>query len=159
MSQTWTSQHRYPRMLADVNGDGRADIVGFGDAGAWVSLATGGGGFADPTLVIRAFGVVAGWTSQDKYPRLLADVNGDGRADIIGFGEAGVYYAPAQPSGTGFNFSDAAFEGAYYSYTATADGWTSADTFPRRSADVTGDHRADLIGFGSAGVYFSEIHV
>ena len=27
---------RHPRFLADLTGDGRADIVGFGDAGVWV---------------------------------------------------------------------------------------------------------------------------
>jgi hypothetical protein len=26
----------------------------------------------------------------DKHPRFVADVNRDGRADLIGFGEAGV---------------------------------------------------------------------
>ena len=26
------------------------------------------------------------WTSQNKYPRQVADVNEDGRADIVGFG-------------------------------------------------------------------------
>jgi hypothetical protein len=27
---------RHPRFLADTTGDGRADIVGFGDAGVWL---------------------------------------------------------------------------------------------------------------------------
>jgi FG-GAP-like repeat len=31
--------------MADVNGDGLADIVGFGGAGVTVALATGGGNF------------------------------------------------------------------------------------------------------------------
>jgi hypothetical protein len=34
-----------------------------------------------------------GWQSQDKYPRTVADVNGDGMADIVGFGNAGAYVA------------------------------------------------------------------
>jgi len=29
----------HPRYLADVDGNGKADIVGFGNAGAYVSLA------------------------------------------------------------------------------------------------------------------------
>jgi hypothetical protein len=29
--------------------------------------------------------------SQDTYPRAVADVNGDHRADIVGFGNTGVY--------------------------------------------------------------------
>jgi hypothetical protein len=33
------------------------------------------------------------WTSQDTYPRLLADVNHDGAADIVGFAASGVYVA------------------------------------------------------------------
>ena len=57
-----------------------------------MSLATAGGHFAAPTFELNAFGVNAGgWSSQDSYPRELADVNGDVRADIVGFGHAGVY--------------------------------------------------------------------
>ncbi len=41
---------------------------------------------------LRNFGQSAGgWTSQDAYPRLVGDVNGDGRADAAGCGNAGVY--------------------------------------------------------------------
>ena len=81
----WSSDNTYPRELADVNGDGTADIVGFGNAGVFVSLATGGGHFAAPTYELAAFGPAAGdWSSQDQYPRELADVNGDGTADIVG---------------------------------------------------------------------------
>ena len=39
----WSSDDLYPRELADVNGDGLADIVGFGIAGVTVALATGAG--------------------------------------------------------------------------------------------------------------------
>src|SRR5690606_7457192 len=44
-------------------------------------------------LGVRAFTAVGGWSDDDRYPRQVADVNGDGRADIVGFGEAGVYVA------------------------------------------------------------------
>ena len=88
----WSSDDQYPRELADVNGDGMADIVGFGHAGVQVSLATGNGHFAAPTFELAAFGPGAGgWSSDNLYNRELADVNGDGRADIVGFGHAGVY--------------------------------------------------------------------
>ena len=73
-----------------------ADIVGFGAGGVLVSLATGNGHFATPTSEIGNFGTNAGgWVSQDLYPRSLGDVDGDGRADIIGFGQAGIYEALA----------------------------------------------------------------
>ena len=34
-----------------------------------------------------------GLSSENTYPRHLADINGDGAADIVGFGNAGVYDA------------------------------------------------------------------
>ncbi len=43
----------HPRFLADLTGDGRADIVGFGNAGVWVALNNGNGTFQAPQLVRR----------------------------------------------------------------------------------------------------------
>ena len=44
----WIDQNHYPRELADVNGDGKADIVAFGHGGVNVSLATGNGSTREP---------------------------------------------------------------------------------------------------------------
>ena len=53
---------------------------------------TGGGSFGPMTSDLRLFGPGSdGWISEDKYPRHLADVNHDGAADIVGFGQLGVY--------------------------------------------------------------------
>ena len=82
---------QHPRFLADTTGDGRADIVGFGNAGVYVSRALAGGGFDAPGLVVTNFGYDAGGWRVDQHPRFLADTTGDGRADIVGFGNAGVY--------------------------------------------------------------------
>ena len=93
----WSSQDRFPRMMADVNGGGRADVVGFGNAGVLVSLADQDGGFGGVDLVLQDFGVApwaGGWSSQDRFPRMMADVNGNGRADVVGFGNAGVLVDP-----------------------------------------------------------------
>src|SRR5262249_17435778 len=51
----WSSDDKFPRELADVNGDGMADIVGFGQKGVFVSLATGDGHFAAPTFELAKF--------------------------------------------------------------------------------------------------------
>ncbi|GAU80580.1 PQQ-dependent sugar dehydrogenase [Bosea sp. BIWAKO-01] len=145
----WNSDDRFPRQLADVNGDGRADIVGFGEDGVYVSLATGGGSFAPPALALANFAPSAGgWTSDDRYPRQLADVNGDGRADIVGFGEVGVYVSLATGGGS---FGPQSF--ALANFAPSAGGWTSDDRYPRQLADVNGDARADIVGFGEGGVY------
>src|SRR5262249_17436319 len=90
----------YPRAVADVNGGGMADIVGFSSAGVFESLATGGGAFAAPTFELAAFGVDAGgWSSNDTYPRTLADVNCDRRAAIIRFRPPGRFESLAPGGG------------------------------------------------------------
>lgn len=44
-----------------------------------------------PQLVVRNFGYDAGGWRVGQHPRFLADTTGDGRADIVGFGNAGVW--------------------------------------------------------------------
>src|SRR5207249_10877395 len=148
-ANSWTSENQYPRALGDVNGDGKADIIGFGDAGVWQALATAGGNFAAPSLVLNAFGASESWTSQDKYPRFLADVNGDGKADIIGFGDGGVWEALATSNG---NFAAPTLVLNAFGVNQT---WTSQNTYPRMLADVSGDGMADIVGLGDAGGYVS----
>ncbi|WP_198161220.1 FG-GAP repeat domain-containing protein, partial [Variovorax sp. WDL1] len=46
---------RHPRFLADMTGDGRADIVGFGDPGVWIALNNGNGTFQAPQMVLGNF--------------------------------------------------------------------------------------------------------
>ena len=46
----WTSQELYPRHIADVNGDGFSDIVGFGQTGVLVSFGSASGSFSAPAL-------------------------------------------------------------------------------------------------------------
>ena len=139
---------KHPRFLADITGDGRADIVGFGDDGVWVALGNGDGTFQSPRLVIGDFGFEAGGWRVDKHPRFLADITGDGRADIVGFGNDGVYVALSNGDGT-FNFTPIP---AINDFAFDAGGWR-VDKHPRFLADITGDGRADIIGFGNDGVY------
>ncbi|RJT88940.1 VCBS repeat-containing protein, partial [Cryobacterium melibiosiphilum] len=82
---------KHPRFLADLTGDRRADIVGFGDAAVWVSRNNGNGTFQGPVNVVDNFAYDAGGWRVEKHPRVLADVSGDGKADIVGFGNAGVW--------------------------------------------------------------------
>lgn len=94
---------KHPRFVTDLNGDGRADIVGFGDAGVWTALGNGDGSFADAGFALPNFGIDRGWLV-DQHPRFVTDLNGDGFADIVGFGEAGVWTALGNGNG---GFADA----------------------------------------------------
>lgn len=149
----WTTNDKYPRMAADVNGDGRADVVGFGDVGVYVSLGNANGTFQNPTFALNSFGFSAaggGWTSNDKYSRTVADVNGDGRADIVGFGDTGTYVSFANANGT---FQNPILGINSFGFSAAGGGWTTNDKYPRMAADVNGDGRADIVGFGDIGTY------
>jgi hypothetical protein len=139
---------RHLRYVVDLRGIGIADIVGFGDDGVWVALGDGAGGFGTPQCVVPDFGYVAGGWRVDKHPRFLADLSGTGVLDIVGFGDAGVWVAPGWGDGT-FKLP-AKLMVPDFGY--VAGGWR-VDKHPRLLADVTGDGKADIVGFGDAGVY------
>ena len=132
-------------MCADLNGDGRADIIGFGDDGAWTALSNGDGAFAVARFVLANLGFNQGWRTE-QHPRFAADLTGDGRADIIGFGNDGVWTALNNGDGT---FGEAHFVIADL---GVNQGWT-VDDHPRFLADITGDGRADIVAFGNDGVW------
>ncbi len=139
----WTVDN--PRLLDDVNGDGKADIVGFGNDGVYLSLSTGTS-FQPPAFTIPNYGLNAGvWTIDN--PRLLGDVNGDGKADIVGFGNDGVYLSLS----TGTSFQPSAF--TIPNYGMNTGIWTAEQ--PRLLGDVNGDGKADIVGFANDGVYLS----
>ena len=123
----WTPQH--PRMLADLTGDGRADIVGFGDDGVYVALGNGDGtvrwaaGASD-------FGYGQGWRI-DEHPRFITDITGDGRPDVVGFGNDGVFVALSNGDG-----SFQPIQLVLADFAPNANGW-HADRHPRVMADVT----------------------
>jgi phospholipase C len=137
----------HPRFVADLTGDGRADIIGFGDDGAWVALGNGDGSFQPARFVLQELGFNQGWRV-DRHPRFVADLTGDGRADIIGFGDAGVWVALGNGDGS---FQPAQFVLANLGVNS---GW-QVDDHPRFLADVDGDGKPDIVGFGDAGVWVS----
>ena len=142
---------KHPRMMADVNGDGKDDIVGFGETGVFVSLSSGSG-FGSPQLWVSNYGYnseAGGWRI-DKHPRMMADVNGDGKDDIVGFGETGVFVSLSSGSG----FGSPQLWVSNYGYNSEAGGWR-IDKHPRIMADVNGDGKDDIVGFGETGVFVS----
>jgi hypothetical protein len=63
---------RHPRFLADITGDGRADIVGFGGIGVYVALSNGDGTFGPIQRVVDNFAYDAGGWRVERHPRFLA---------------------------------------------------------------------------------------
>ena len=131
--------NKNPRMMADVNGDGMQDIVGFGNAGIYVSTSTGTD-FNKHTRWYAGFAHDKGNWRVDKHPRMMADVNGDGMQDVVGFASKGVYVAlsdgerflPAKKWVNGFTYND---------------GQWRVEKHPRMMADVNGDGMQDVVGF------------
>jgi len=150
VTQGWDNQNNYPRAMGDVNGDGRADVAAFGEDGVYVALSNGAG-FGAATRWLQDFGRGQGWTSQEVYPRMVADVNADGRADVIGFGADGAYVSLS----TGSAFGAKTRWIAHYGSSQSVGGWVSQNVYPRAVADVNGDGRADIVGFADAGVEVS----
>lgn len=96
---------------------------------------------------LAAFGHDHGWRA-DKHVRTLVDVTRDGKADIVGFGDDGVWTSIALGDG---NFSQARYVLAAYGYNS---GWRIG-THPRWVTDITADGFADLVGIGADGIWTS----
>lgn len=134
---------QHPRFMADTTGDGRADIVGFGNAGVWVSRAQLDGSFTAPERVVDNFGYDAGSWRTDRHPRFMADTTGDGRADIVGFGYDGVWVSKAKADGS---FAPPELVVANFGYDA---GWR-VEQHPRLIAEF---NPGRAIGFRGDGVW------
>ena len=147
----WTDNNNFPRLTGDVNGDGRADIVGFSASNVFVSFGNSNGTFGAPIASSPGFTKnVGGWTDNNNFPRLTGDVNGDGRADIVGFSASNVFVSFGNSNGT-FGAPIASSPG----FTKNVGGWTDNNNFPRLTGDVNGDKRADIVGFGASNVFVS----
>lgn len=89
----WVDEHKDPRYLVDVNGDGRADILGFGSNGIYVALSQGNTfgpmkKWIDPNDT--SFSYDACWRPGYNI-RTAGDVTGDGLVDLIGIGFTGTH--------------------------------------------------------------------
>lgn len=155
ITSKWPDTAQAPRFMGDFDGDKKADIIGFDTAGIVVQLT-------DPkphTETLRSPGPPSRWSNQFGYnpgssntfldnvvnPRLIGDFDGDGMDDVLGVSNEVLYVAisegdkfgPAYQVGTDFTPKNA---------------WYDNDNQPRFAADVDGDGKDDLIGFNADGI-------
>jgi hypothetical protein len=129
--------------LADVDGDGRGDLCARSSTGFACHLSTGDG--FGPAITGPALSDEAGWSDQANYLTFrMADVDGDGRADLCARADDGVHCW--RSTGGGFD------EGFAWTGLADAGNWFSHKYFrTMRLADIDGDAKADLCARAAKG--------
>ena len=151
----WDREAYYSSLqLADVSGDGRADLCGRAGAGILCSLSTGAG-FSTETYWGSFFTDAQGWNALPSYYGSIrfADLNGDARVDVCGRGAAGIYCALS----TGHGFASAAL---WLPFFTDAQGWGSIQYGTTIVlGDINGDGRADVCGRGAAGIFCARAQV
>ncbi|NVB77684.1 MAG: VCBS repeat domain-containing M23 family metallopeptidase [Kofleriaceae bacterium] len=136
--------------VADVDGDRRADLVTvYGDGNAYVYKGTSSGAWGTRTSSFNGTMALAMMTGSGHDPIAVADVTGDGRADLITHATNGnVYVYPGTSSGS---FGGGVASGGNTFDSAFRDGlghWFVG------AADVNGDGRADLVSVHSNGTAY-----
>jgi len=138
-----------PRKVGDFNGDGKMDIIGFGHSSVSVGISKGtyfevtGWGAQNLSTTDGGFG------NEKKWPRLLGDFNGDGKTDIIGFGNSTV--AVGISNGTSFDYPTV--WGTEMTYTSPGINSPNNDNdVPERGVgDFDGDGKDDIFFINSLG--------
>ncbi len=132
--------------IDDLDGDRKADACIRAADGIHCRLSTGTG-FSDEDIRGPELSDDNGWNGADNYPTLrMADVDGDGGADLCARANAGMRCWTFQ--------SDHTFAGTFDSdLFADGNGFGTADKFRTiRMADVDGDGKADACGRGTDGL-------
>lgn len=129
--------------LADVDGDGRADVCARHSQGLVCHLSTGSG--FGPELQVADLRDSNGWTDPGNYSTLrTGDIDGDGAADLC---------IRANTSVLCYRHDNGAFVTVQGPAWSDESGWNVPQHFETlRVADVDGDHKADVCARSSEGM-------
>jgi hypothetical protein len=132
-SGLWDGEGHLAVDVADVNGDGFADLV---------TAHTDGNAYVYPGALAGVFGGAVDsfhGTYVGYQPIAVADVDGDGFADLVSHKDGSVVVHPGRADGS-FGTAVSSFAGTYDSGAEDGIGHHAVDV-----ADVDGDGRADLV--------------
>ncbi len=131
----------------DVNGDGKADMLGMTSAGGWWAGITLGSGtnVRFQNVFLGKWNPNAGWRDLK-----VADINGDGQADVIGRTDGGGWWA-GLAQGSGINVH---FQNVFLGKWNPNAGWRDV-----MIADINGDGRMDVVGMTSGGGWWAGLSV
>jgi hypothetical protein len=151
-------------MVADVDGNGTADYLGFGYSAVFVSAGgtftsgqgQSGPGFSKAAVAVQDFGTGEGYTA--AVQRGVA-ATGAGVGDTIyGQGFAGVFWYAAtgatlhvDDGGKGYNVLQYQTSPNFYGNFGSQQGWTPANGFDIVKA-AHSDPYASILGFGNDGI-------
>lgn len=143
----------------DIDGDGKADIVGISNDGdVYYAKSNGDGSFqAVKKIEANIFPASAGWFSTDSRQRVWpADITGNGCVDFVGISTDGRIYT-AINNGK-YKISASSYKGGDERGFTTSGGWflnTSANRI--WLCDVNGDGKMDVVGISDNGSVYQAI--
>ncbi len=142
-----STQMSYPRMLGDFNGDGKTDIIGFGYDLTYVGISTGSSFNTGLFSTTAAFTYQQGFNNNNVIQRMIGDMNGDGKDDVVAFG----HQQTAVGISNGSSFSTTNWSGGA-TFSAQTGGMSDMNKWPKMIGDFNGDGKDDVVGFGNTQV-------
>lgn len=154
-TSSWFSNSYQQRVWpADIDGDGKFDLVGISNSGDVYWAKSKGDGSFDNTASIgkNVFPTSGDWFSNTNKQRVWpADVNGDGKADFVGVSEDGRVFTAINNGDNTFASSSA--KGGY-SFTNAGEWFNTSTTNRIWIADINNDGNMDLVGIGFDGMLY-----